>query len=409
MLAVYMFLLSLTLSLTLTPIAASLGRRWGVLDHPGARKIHSNPIPLTGGWAIFTTLSLVLWGHIGIALILRSTELVSGLPHLLKVYVGASPALALRVLPVWLGALAIFILGVLDDVRGLSVKKRLLCQFGVAMALATHDYWPSLNALHSWLAVAVGVIWIVGITNAFNLMDGLDGLSTGVSLVATMALMAIMVIGSQPGVTCYLAALAGIQIGFLRFNFNPARTFLGSSGALLLGYLMAMSTLLVNYHHEYRTGMMTIITPVLILAIPIYDTCSVVLIRLFKKRSIVEGDQNHFHHRLRRLGFSHRQAVLFIWLVAFSVGLSAVGLIGASFERSLLILLQIVGILSLIIIAERVAENVRRKILERPSRNRRSTDPKPATPKTDVQIPPTDIDVPKTDVMSEPVGSGDSN
>jgi UDP-GlcNAc:undecaprenyl-phosphate GlcNAc-1-phosphate transferase len=398
-----MFALSLTLSLILTPIAAMLGRRWGVLDHPGHRKIHSDPIPLTGGWALFTTLSLVLWGHIGVALIVKSSNLASALPQLLQVYVNASPTLAFRVLPVWLGALAFFALGVLDDIRGLSVKKRLVCQFGVALALATHDYWPSLNALHSLLAVALGVIWIVGITNAFNLLDGLDGLSTGVALVATMALMAIMVLGSQPGVTCYLAAMAGILIGFLRHNFNPARIFLGSSGALLIGYLMAMSTLLVNYHHEYRTGMMTILTPILILAIPIYDTCSVVLIRIFQKRSIVQGDQNHFHHRLRRLGFSHRQAVLFIWLVAFSVGLSAVGLIGASFERSLLILLQIVGILSLIIIAERVALNVRRKLLERPARNRRSTDPKPAgvIPKTDVIIPPSDI--------IEPVGTGDTN
>jgi UDP-GlcNAc:undecaprenyl-phosphate GlcNAc-1-phosphate transferase len=218
-----------------------------------------------------------------------------------------------------------------------------------------------------------------------------------VALVGTIAMAATMGIADQPAATCYVAALAGIQLGFLRYNFNPARIFLGSSGSLLLGYLMSTAAFHVNYLPlAERNWLVPILAPILLLAIPIYDTTSVVLIRLLQRRSIAEGDQSHFHHRLLRLGFSHRHSVMFLWLMAFSAGLSAVNLMGASLRRSLVILLQAAAVLLIIILAERVAINVRRKILERPKRNRRETDPK-----TDVPAPATDLGLPKSEVIRE--------
>jgi UDP-GlcNAc:undecaprenyl-phosphate GlcNAc-1-phosphate transferase len=169
-----------------------------------------------------------------------------------------------------------------------------------------------------------------------------------------------MGISEQPDVVFFLAALAGTQLGFLRYNYHPAKIFLGSSGSLLLGYLLATSTILVTYMKGTgESWLMPLLTPLFILAIPLYDTISVVLIRLTLKRSIAIGDQNHFHHRLMKLGFSHRQTVAFIMLVAFAVALSAVRLVNASLFQSFLILLQIVVILSLIVIAERVAAKIR--------------------------------------------------
>jgi UDP-GlcNAc:undecaprenyl-phosphate GlcNAc-1-phosphate transferase len=364
--AAYLFLVSLLSMGIATPVAIRLGRRWNVLDSPGPRKIHSAPIPLTGGWVIFFTLTLILWGHLLGALAFQKAGWAVYLPERLQEFVTVAPLLISKVAPLYAGAAAIFFLGLVDDIRTVSVKFRIVVQTGIALVLAILGLHPSLGFLPNWMAALVGVMWIVGITNSFNFLDGLDGLSAGVGLVATMALLTIMGISSQPDMVFFLAALLGTQLGFLRFNYHPAKIFLGSSGSLLLGYLLATSTLLVTYMQgSGESRLMPLLTPLFILAIPLYDTTSVVLIRLIQKRSIAIGDQNHFHHRLLKLGFSHRQTVAFIILIAFSVGLSAVRLVQATLFQGFLIVLQILGILSLIVISERVAARVRTEFHER--------------------------------------------
>lgn len=365
-LAAYLFLISLLGIGLLTPLAIQLGKQWGVVDVPGPRKIHSEPIPLTGGWCIFAVLSLVLWLHLLIAVVFRDSALAAVLPENLQHFVQVSPRLVKKLALLYGAATLMFALGLWDDMRGVSVKKRLIVQTGVAILLVSMGIRPELPFLPDWVSMIIGVVWIVGITNAFNFLDGLDGLSVGVSLVATGALLAIMAMGHQPIVTFFLACLAGTQFGFLRFNFHPARIFLGSSGSLLLGFLMGVSTLLVSYQiRSWGNWLMPPLAPLFILAIPIYDTTSVVLIRILKKQAIAVGDQSHFHHRLMRLGFSHMQTVIFICLIAFSISISAVLLVAATLKQSLLILLQIVGILSIIVISERVAWRARKAVLER--------------------------------------------
>jgi len=365
-LAAYLFGVSLLNMLVVTPIVIRLGRRWGVLDHPGPRKVHRDPIPLVGGWAIFATLTLVLWGHIGAAWALRGSRLAESLPERIQYFIALAPSLALKTLPVYAGALLIFVLGLMDDLRGLSVRKRLIFQVAIAALLVSLGVRPNLGFFPPWLAGLIGVIWIVGVTNAFNFLDGLDGLSCGVSLVGSLALLTIMGIGDQPDVMFFLAALAGTQLGFLRFNWNPARVFLGSGGSLLLGYLLSVLTIVITFMRGHPDNwLMPLLAPVFVLAIPLYDTASVVLIRLLQNRSISIGDQSHFHHRLMRIGFSHRQTVIFIILIAFSVALSGVRLVSSTLGQSFLILLQIAGIMSLLIIAERVAKKARDELLAR--------------------------------------------
>lgn len=355
-LASYLFLVSLLLAWALTPPCARLARRWGVLDPPGPRKIHLEPLPLAGGWALFLALSVVLWGHLGAAHLVRGTALVDVLPDLGRHLIDRVPSLPSKILPVWLGALAIFLLGLLDDVRGVSARARLAVQGVVAAGLVALGYGPSLTFLPAWLSAALGVLWIVGITNAFNFLDGLDGLAAGVAFVGMLALLSIMGVSGQPNVALLCAAVAGMLLGFLAHNFHPARVFLGSSGSLLIGYLMAMAALLLTFcTGPAHNPLASVFTPLFVVAIPLYDTASVILIRLREGRPLTAGDQSHFHHRLMRIGFSHRQAVAFVCLVAFAVALSAVRLVHTAPTESVVILVQIGVLLSILVLAERVA------------------------------------------------------
>ena len=381
-LAAYLFLVALLCSCILTPISIWLGHRWGVLDIPGARKVHANPIPLSGGWAIFLTLTVILWGHLLAALwVHRSGMDLSRFGQRIQHYASLSPQLMMKVAPVYIGALAMFLLGLIDDLKGMSVKSRLVVQVAIGFGLALMGFHPNLGFLPPVVATSIGVLWIVGITNSFNFLDGLDGLSTGVAMVGTMALLTIMGIAIQPDVVFFLSALAGTLFGFLRYNYHPAKVFLGSSGSLLVGYLMAMGTLQVTYMKgESDNWLLPLLTPVFVLAIPLYDTISVVLIRLIQKRSIAIGDQSHFHHRLMKLGFSHRQTVAFIILLAFSIALSAVRLVQATLMQSIAIVIQICSIMSIIVLAERVAAKVRGTMLERRKKTRPIELPIPVAP-----------------------------
>ncbi len=360
----YLLILTLGLTLALMPLAIRLGLRWNVVDRPGPRKIHTRLMPLSGGWAIMLALSIVLWGHLIVALAIRNSTLAAHIPKELTIFVVNAPVLIGKVSGLYLGAVGVFVLGLLDDVIGMSVKSRLVFQTLIAGFLVSVGLHPQLTFIPTWVSCLIGVIWIVGITNSFNFLDGLDGLAAGTALISTIGLMAIMAIGKQPDVAFLLAVFAGLLLGFLFFNSHPASVFLGSSGSLLIGYLMAVSAMLTTYTVKAETNwLVPTLVPLLILAIPIYDTTSVVLIRLLKKRSVAIGDQSHFHHRLLKVGFSHRQAVVFIWTISFAIGISAVQLIGSSLLMSLLILLQIVAIFMVMVVAERVANLARLKLL----------------------------------------------
>ncbi|MFN3487259.1 MAG: glycosyltransferase family 4 protein, partial [Planctomycetota bacterium] len=220
-LASYLFLVSLLLAWAVTPLCARLARRWGVLDPPSPRKIHLQPVPLAGGWALFLALSLVLWSHLLAAHLGRAWGFVELLPPLGRVLAGEVPSLALKILPVWLGAAAIFLVGVFDDVRGVSARARLFVEGLIAAGLVALGYGPSLTFLPRWMAGAVGILWIVGVTNAFNFLDGLDGLTAGVALVGMLALLSIMGVSDQPNVVLLCAANAGMLLGFLAYNVHP--------------------------------------------------------------------------------------------------------------------------------------------------------------------------------------------
>jgi UDP-GlcNAc:undecaprenyl-phosphate GlcNAc-1-phosphate transferase len=365
-LAAYLFVLSLALGLLAVPLATRLARRAGVLDQPGERKVHREAVPLSGGWAIFGVFTLVVWGHLGAAALLRDA---AWLPEPARYFSLRVPELAAKILPIWIGALAVFLLGTADDVRGLSPRARLAAQALIGIGLAALGFRPDLGMLPPWAAGALGVLWIVGITNAFNLLDGLDGLSAGVALVSTSALLALAGMGRQPDWIFFLAVLAGGLGAFLRYNWHPARVFLGSAGSLLIGYLLAMASLMITYTHPtHPNPLVPIFTPLFVLAIPLYDTASVVLIRLRQGRPLAEGDRSHFHHRMLKLGYSQPQAVVFILLIGVAVALAGVGLSLASLPHAAFILVQIAAIFAVLILAERVGARVASAVLRRSER-----------------------------------------
>jgi UDP-GlcNAc:undecaprenyl-phosphate/decaprenyl-phosphate GlcNAc-1-phosphate transferase len=365
-LGIYLIALSFSLTVLLLPLAIKLGHRWGVLDHPGPRKIHIDRISLTGGWAIFITISLILWGHFFAIMALQNNPAAEWLPDFIRAHVTQRPISFFNGAVIYAGALIIFLVGLVDDLRGMSVRNRLMFQLLVAAGLAAVGLRPNLGSLPAWLSLAIGVLWIVGITNAFNLLDGLDGLSVGVAMISSLCLLPFLGGAKHPIGTLIVVTLIGAQLGFLVYNFYPARVFLGSSGSLLIGYFMSVLTISVpGMLASSENFLLPFVAPVLLLIIPIYDTISVVIIRLIQKRPIAIGDQSHFHHRLRRIGFSHRQTVLLIWLLASCVSLSAVLLIRATVTQSLLILLQSLAIICIIIVAERVGVRVRTEFFEK--------------------------------------------
>ena len=180
------------------------------------------------------------------------------------------------------------------------------------------------------LDVVVTLLWIVGMTNAFNLLDNMDGLSAGVALVASAVFLVNAWVLGEFFISLLLLAFIGSLLGFLFYNYNPASVFLGDCGSLFIGYVIASLTLLERYVSHASSTLFPVLMPVLVLAVPIMDTATVILIRLREGRPIYVGDRRHLSHRLVALGFSPRTAVLFIYLVTLSLGLGAVNLSNAT-------------------------------------------------------------------------------
>ena len=321
-----LFLAACGISFVLTPVVRSLAKKIGVMDLPGERKMHGKPIPRLGGLAIFATFYLVL------LVSYRFVFFFFPQGFLDKIHFE------------WLfgAALIIFSLGALDDLRGVSPGTKFVVQLiaGSLVAFYVHrievislGFWE-IN-LGSW-SIPVTVLWIVAITNAVNLLDGLDGLAAGTSFIASLAMFGICILNENIGFALLSIILAGSLLGFLRYNFHPASIFLGDSGSYTLGFLFSILSL-----HSNLKGTTTVIilVPMLVLGLPLMDTLLSALRRLLKSFHILEfnggnqvkiffgngwsvfsADRDHIHHRLLKLGFSQRNAVIFLYTITLLLG-----------------------------------------------------------------------------------------
>ena len=297
------------LTVLLTPLVNRYAIRLDAFDHPNeARRVHQTPMPRLGGVAIYATLGL------GVVLCSWFEPAFFSIGKLVLI---ATP---------------VFLLGVWDDLRGVSERLKLLIPAGCAVLLYAFGWRVTALSLlpemtfdvPSWLGFLLTMLWLVGLTNAFNLIDGLDGLATGIIALATMGLLAAAGWAGATDSALLLALLLGALLGFLPYNFYPARIFLGDSGSLFLGFVVAAMALRATHRTE---GTITLTAPIL-LGLPLLEAAVTLLRRRIAGAPLLPGDRGHFHHKLLELGLSQRQAVLRLYAV------------GAVFAGSGLVLLR---------------------------------------------------------------------
>lgn len=314
------FLVSAAVVLWSTPIVKKLGLKSGRFDKPGGRKIHKRPMVRLGGVSIFLgtliALLMVWWlGGFGI------------LP----------PNKEYEVWGVTIGGVAFFLIGLADDLYGLSPLSRLVAQvivatlaWGVGVQI---DFLTipgvGLIQLADWISLPITVIWLVGMANAINWIDGLDGLAAGVCGISAVVMLFVSLFMKQPAAALIAAALAGGSLSFLRYNFNPAQIFMGDGGAYFMGFTLA-GIGVIGLVKGVTTVAVTIavVLPYMILAVPILDMSAVILDRLRRGQSPFVADKRHLHHRLLEAGLSHRLAVLFIYSLTLWAGTVALAVSG---------------------------------------------------------------------------------
>jgi UDP-GlcNAc:undecaprenyl-phosphate GlcNAc-1-phosphate transferase len=320
------------LSVCLVPLAARAARRVGVMDEPGPRKVHARATPRLGGLALFLSFNgVVLAGCVALP---EPMHRVQG--KLFGLLAGAALAFAIGLADDFLGRR--FPAGA--KAAGLLVSALVVLASGVRVSFLPLD----------WMNAVVTVLWLVGITNAFNLLDNMDGLSAGVALVASGLLLVNACLLGEVLIGLVLVAFMGSLLGFLVYNWNPASIFLGDCGSLFVGSVMASLTLLERYVSHASSTYFPVLMPVLVLALPLLDTLTVIVIRVRERRPIYVGDSRHLSHRLVSLGLSQTAAVLVIYLMTLCLGLGALFLAHATPLETLLILLQAGAMVALVLI-----------------------------------------------------------
>ena len=352
-----------------TPMVKNLAYKVGAIDVPkDNRRMHKVPIPRLGGLAIF-------------------------LAFLLSVLVFAK--IDRQMQGILLGATMIVVLGVMDDIMALNALPKLIVQIaaaGVAVYygcriqfLSNPNVFSDMTYVNlGWLSVPITIIWIVAITNAVNFIDGLDGLAVGVSAISTASLIVIALMVAEVNIAIILCALFGACLGFIPYNMNPAKIFMGDTGSTFLGYILATLSI-TGLFKMY--AIISFAVPFLILGIPIFDISFAFLRRIAHGQNPMKADRGHFHHRLIDMGFSQKQSVAIAYMLTAILGLAAV-LLTSSGELKALILIGAVFVVSMIGFRlifskqEKPAEDARQEPqpanAEPATQPEQSADPKPA-------------------------------
>lgn len=319
-----LFVFSATFCWAAGPLCARLARRWGLVDHPGERKIHATAVPYGGGIAILMAVGVTV-AIAYLTLALGFDALPAAWREFIRPHLsGLTEAATIRKLAGMLGGAAgVFVLGLVDDFRPLPPRLKLLAQVLAASAawLGGVRVLPLFDS--QLLSYFLTVGWVVVVTNAFNLLDNMDGLSAGVALAACGALFGVMS-GEYYFTAAMISVFAGALAGFLPRNFArpEKKMFMGDAGALFAGFVLATLTIAGNYYAD-RGPTHALLMPVILLGVPLFDTVSVIVIRLRLGRPVMVGDTNHLSHRLTRRGFTRHQAVGIIWLLSVICGLLA--------------------------------------------------------------------------------------
>lgn len=323
---IFAFFASFITVLVITPLVIRFAIKIGATDKPNHRKVHEKLMPRLGGLAIF----------IGVVVGYFVADLHTQ-----------------RVATISLGAILIIVIGILDDLYELSAKVKFLGQIGIAILVVSSGLTIDFITIPfiiermdlGWFSYPLTIFWIVGITNAINLIDGLDGLAAGISSIG-IACIAIMagISGKALILSIALIVLAS-TIGFLFYNFYPAKIFMGDTGALFLGYSISILSLLGLYK---SVTLFSIIIPIIILGVPVFDTAFAIIRRMLNKQPISAPDKSHLHHRIMQLGLSHRGTVLVIYMIGALFSVAAILLSSATLWVSLIVIVILFIILHII-------------------------------------------------------------
>ena len=320
LLIVLAFVVAFLASFASTPWARELAHLIGAIDDPkDARKIHKVPTPRLGGIAIFFGFLLAV-----VCFVILTPEIIS----------------------IIIGSMIIVVMGAFDDRKPMRAITKLLIQIVAALIVALSGVRieiltnPLLFVNSDYLflgnlSIPITVIWIVAITNAVNLIDGLDGLAAGVASISSVCILIISLMVSESNIAILIACLTGACIGFLPYNFNPASIFMGDSGSNFLGFILAC----VSIEGLFKGyAVISFAVPLLLLALPIFDTSVAILRRIKDKKPVMAPDRGHLHHKLVDMGFSTKQAVLILYTITAVLGLSAIILTGFGALRAIMLL-----------------------------------------------------------------------
>ncbi len=287
-----------------TPLARYIAPRLGVVDQPSARKVHTRPVPLLGGVAIFGAVMLAL------------------------VFLGEKRNFD-QFVSILLAASLVSFLGLWDDRWGLGAAPKLIGQFVAALLLVVSGIHVALPYTPAWADVIITVLWLVGVTNAFNLLDNMDGLSGGIAAIAATFFVLMSAFSGQYLVGALSAAVLGACIGFLVYNYNPASIFMGDSGSLFLGFLLAAIGIKLRFPDNVT--FVTWMIPVLVLGLPLFDTALVIISRLRRGLNpLTTPGKDHVSHRLVAMNMTQREAVLTLYLIGGILGVIAIFVTQAS-------------------------------------------------------------------------------
>lgn len=342
-------------------------RKHDFVDQPGGHKQHGSPIALGGGIGLTLTICTLLvlgtWG----AWLLHSEPVPQWLPSLIQTHLGGISSKLPVVLAVLGSALVLHIIGLIDDVRPMGVWPKLAAQVSVALFTAGVMNIRAAEALPPPISITLTVLWIVLITNAFNFLDNMDGLSAGVGAIAASILAITSMATGQVFVPMMAWVIVGALLGFLVLNFSPATIFMGDAGSLVIGYLLAVLTILTTYYDPLQNLQpLGLIVPLVVFAVPLYDVTSVVIHRLRAGESPFRGDRRHFSHRLVQRGMTERGAVLTIYLATAATGLPAIILPRVEWWCALLILGQCLCVVLMIALLEHAGGKGQKLKVEEP-------------------------------------------
>ena len=348
---------SIVLAFVISALATSLSKqvavRLGMMDLPGRHKAHVGPVPMLGGSAIFLTILGI--SLLGLALVRywAATEVPQWVPGQLAVHVRGAAIKAPMGLGILAGALVLHVVGLIDDRKNLPAAFKLIAQLIVAAGVVIFCDVRILTVAGGTISVILSIIWMVAIINAFNFMDNMDGLAAGVAVIVSAALLGASASIGQVFVPAMLCLILGAVAGFMPYNFPPASVYMGDAGSLVLGYLLAVLSCLTTYvgpsQTYYAYG---VFVPVVLMAVPLYDMFSVVLLRIRDRRNPMVGDRRHFSHRLIRRGMSVRKAVLTVYLCTAGTAVGAILLSRVDAIAAVLIFAQTIIILLVLALLE---------------------------------------------------------